>query len=154
MRLRTNHASSWKPLVFSAELRRNRIEERRRRWSLKVVYLSWKTLAIKIPCTVFFQAAKERYVTSSKNCFLFPNALPLLLPRAWLQHQQVIFLLRIFLWERETIVIKMYRLWPQSVEPSRPPPLFKGMDMRRRVTTKLSAFILAHKSREERGNTY
>ena len=27
MRLRTNHASSWKPLVFSAELRRNRIEE-------------------------------------------------------------------------------------------------------------------------------
>ena len=68
---------------------------------------------------------------------------------ALLQHQQVIFL-RIFLWERETIVIKMYRLWPQSVA-TIPGSLFKGMDMRRRVTTKLSAFIFAHKSREERG---
>lgn len=73
MRLRTNHASSWKPLVFSAELRRNRIEERRRRWSLKVVYLSWKTLAIKIPCTVFFPSCKRAICHILKELFFVPQ---------------------------------------------------------------------------------
>ena len=84
------------------------------------------------------------------NCFLFQNAL---LPMALLQHQQVIFL-RIFLWERETIVIKMYRLWPPSVATIPSGSLFKGMDMRRRVTTKLSAFIFAHKSQEKEAKQY
>ena len=73
MRLRTNHASSWKPLVFSAELRRNRIEERRRRGSLKVVYLSWKTLAIKIPCTVFFKLQKSDVSHPQSELFFVPK---------------------------------------------------------------------------------
>ena len=72
MRLRTNHASSWKPLVFSAELRRNRIEETQAVKS-KSCLSQLKNAGNQDSLYGFFQAAKERCVTSSKRIVFVPK---------------------------------------------------------------------------------